>query len=278
MEVPEGADDDAYDRAENILRNINAKSALTYPPEFELDTVGYDSTEIPDGPLDVLFNLVCAATEFTRTVLFGTLAGTVSGQDTDIKNYFNKVERLRTDRYEDDLQDILSMGIDWGIVDIEGDSPENAAMEVPLEWGPLFKIDRLDRAEAMARHVQLVSQGVDNYILEPDEARGLIDEQWADWSDVEFGNLSEDQLDYLDRVNTERAANYGKATPQESEMEASGNPRVGQNGGGRERGETMGSSTPQSADANSELSETAVDRIADRVVSRLEDSDDGAAA
>lgn len=227
MEVPEGASDDDYAKAEDATRNINAKSSITEPPNFNLRIEDNETDMDPAAHFDVVFDEVCAGTEFTRSVLFGTQAGTVSGSETDIKNYFNKIERIRENRLEPELRDI----VEWWALHSDGRGEygvPNGGADFDIEWGPLFKLSALDRAEAMARHVQLVTQGASNYVLSEGEARSILDESWADWTDVDLsGTLSESEKEALDRIDWDGDVN--------------GNPRVGQNGGGRETGETNAS-------------------------------------
>jgi len=180
----------------------------------------------------VLFDQICAATEMTRSVLFGTQAGTVSGSEVDIKNYFNKIERLRRNRYESELRDLVNWYSDYDANDYD----LNSGLE--LEWGPLFKLSELDRAEAMARHVQLVSQAQTNFVMSDAEARSFLQEQWAEWTDVDLSGILED--DEFERLYNILGASDGSLS------DIGGNPRVGQNGGGMEQGQSTASEDPSS--------------------------------
>lgn len=218
MSYEEGTSEEDIDNAEEAMRNINAKSSITEPPGFEMRTLDDDSSDTPiEATYDVYFDQICAGTEFTRSVLFGTQAGTVSGSETDIKNYFNKVERLRETRFEDELTDIVNWYASIDANDYSFDSG------LDMDWGPLFKLSRLDRAEAMARHVQLVTQASSNYVLTPDEARLLLREQWTDWTDIDIDPQAPIDIEDLRAMDGDL-----------DDEEMDGNPAVGQNGGGRD--------------------------------------------
>lgn len=241
MEVPEGADSDHYDRAEQVVRNINAKSSVTEPPGFELRTVDSVESEYdPTSTYEILYDQICANSEFTKSVLFGTQSGTVSGSEVDIKNYFNKVERMRNNRFEDEFSKILRLYEDWGLLN-ESARQELSEMSYDIHWGPLFKLEKLDEAESMRTAVNMASQAVSNYILTPDEARNLLEEDWLEVDEgVDLSALDEPDLDYLDRVNVGRTFNTRGS--QEAEME--GSPRQSNGGGGNEQGSSMSSSNP----------------------------------
>ncbi len=241
MSYEEGATDEQIEKADKAIRNVNAKSSLLEPPGFEIRTVddGRASSPQVEETYDVLFNQVCAGTEFTRSVLFGTQKGGVQGSETDVKNYFNQIERERENRYEDQLRDILRWwdGLDKArnadLYDVDPDAS--------LEWGPLFKLSRLDQAEAMARHVQMVTTATNNFVMTPDEARAILAQEWADWT---YGVLDGEAPVNADDIMNMETGN--------GDDDMGGNPRVGQNGGGRESGQTNSSSEP-AADALNEM-------------------------
>lgn len=226
----EGVSDENVNKAERQMQNVNTKSVITSPPGFDVEAIEKVQQREVEPAFDVMFNQICAATEMTRSVLFGTQAGTVSGSEVDIKNYFNKIERLRRNRYESEMRDLVNWYSQFGARDYELDGGLN------LEWGPLFKLSALDRAEAMSRHVQLVTQAQSNFVMSDEEARSLLEEQWADWSDVELDGILDD--DTMERLFNIAAAQDGELT------DIGGNPRVGQNGGGMEQGQQTASSQP----------------------------------
>jgi len=228
----EGTDEAKVDEAEQQMHNINTKSSIMEPPGFEVRSIEKIQQNEVEPSYSVLFDQICAATEMTRSVLFGTQAGTVSGSEVDIKNYFNKIERLRRNRYESELRDLVNWYSDYDANDYD----LNSGLE--LEWGPLFKLSELDRAEAMARHVQLVSQAQTNFVMSDAEARSFLQEQWAEWTDVDLSGILED--DEFERLYNILGASDGSLS------DIGGNPRVGQNGGGMEQGQSTASEDPSS--------------------------------
>lgn len=228
----EGTDKGKVDEAEQQMHNINTKSSIMEPPGFEVRSIEKIQQNEVEPSYSVLFDQICAATEMTRSVLFGTQAGTVSGSEVDIKNYFNKIERLRRNRYESELRDLVNWYSEYDATDYELDNG------LQLEWGPLFKLSELDRAEAMARHVQLVSQAQTNFVMSDEEARSFLEEQWTDWTDVDLSGILED--DEFERLYNILGASDGSLS------DIGGNPRVGQNGGGMEQGQSTASENPSS--------------------------------
>lgn len=270
VELPEDANDDDWDEANENLQNLNAKSELITPNGYEIQDFQTDGQLQPEEYFNVIFEQVCASTEMTKSVLFGTQTGTVSGSETDIKNYFNKVERMRQREFADDMRSFVSHSINL----VDNRTTDAYDLEFAVEWGPLFKLSQLDAAERMSRVMQTVSSAVDSFLLTPEEARTILQEEWADvdidWTD-DFSTEEKDWLKTLNiaQLGTEAAlpaeANSKLQSEEGEEME--GNPRVGQNGGGNPRGNTIASEQPNTDNA---LTDDEKEDIADMVVEKLE--------
>jgi hypothetical protein len=234
LKPPDGVSPDEWDQANNEMKNINSKSSFTLPPsstagDWELEAVGNGETIETSDKFDAIFSQICAGTEMTKSVLFGTQSGTVSGSETDIKNYFNQVNRLREGRVEDDIEEVVRRFNSW-----DKSLIPNIALGYDVNWEPLFKIDHLDQSEMVRTEIQALSNAVNDYLLTPDEAREILDERWARLdTDIDLDDLTEEQLDYIDRVTVFKNKNFPEGAGEENEMEGKPrNPRVGQNGGG----------------------------------------------
>ncbi len=237
MGYENGVPDDDITAAESSVTNINAKSSIMEPPGFELRAIDTDHDVPVDDIYSVFVEQLCAGTEFTKSVLIGSQTGSVAGSETDVKNYFNQIERDRETLHKPHMKNAVDWYAAFDASDYSFDSGVTS-----LDWGPLFKLSRLDRAEAMARHVQLTTQAVSNYLLEPSEARSVLQEQWADWSDAVVDSDAPVSLEELKELNSDNGDNGGDNDGDDGDV--GGNPRVGQNGGGRERGDVSDSDTP----------------------------------
>lgn len=220
------------------LDNITNKSNVTLPPDHEIDTHGIDGDIDPEPFLDGLIHNICAGSEITRSVLLGTQAGTVSGSSTDIKNYYNQVERHRGDIHSNKLHEAADMASDW----TGQDGVPKSKTDFDINWGPLFKIDEMDRVEAMRTVITAVSSGVSKYLFSHEDAREILQEQWAEIdTDIDISEITEEEMDQLDRINTTKGKQFEQGASSENEVE--GNPRAGQNGGGRSESSGVESNT-----------------------------------
>lgn len=257
VELPEDADDDDWEEANENMQNMNAKSELITPNGYEIDDFQTDGQLQPEEYFETIFEQICASSEMTKSVLFGTQSGTVSGSETDIKNYFNKVERMRQTDFEEDLHRFVNRVVSL----VDGRASADYDLDFEVQWGPMFKLSELDNAERLSRIMQTISTAINDFVLTPDEAREILQEEWADididWQD-DFSDAEKDWLKSLNvaQMGTAEVLNEGG---EGEEME--GNPRVGQNGGGMESGQQTASEDPTS----DSLSDRDVDRIAERV-------------
>jgi len=194
INLPEDADEEDLSSALKVSQNINSKSALVTPDGWNMQQHDSGNEMDPRHFYEPVFDQICANHEMTKSVLFGTQTGTVSGSETDIKNYFNKVERYRSNRGADKIHEYLTLTKQM----IDGRTNDEFTFAPPIEWGPLFKVDRETRLNMLQTQAQGISTLITNYVITPDEARELLNQEWAD---VEYDGLSQQQRDVLDRIN-----------------------------------------------------------------------------
>jgi len=263
VELPEDADQEDYNNAIESMDNLNAKSEIVTPHGYSIEDYQTDGQLQPREYFDVLFDQICANNEMTKSVLFGTQSGTVSGSETDIKNYFNMVERLRNIV----LTEIIKEFVERAYQLQDNRTGDTYTAQFEIEWGPLFKLSEIDMAERTARLVQTVSQGIDNFILTPMEARTILQQEWVDveldWED----EFSDEEIEFLESLNVHQQGGETEAEKLEAKQMFEGMPRQGQNGGGMEQGTTTATENP----ATDSLSDSNVDAIANRVVELLDE-------
>lgn len=255
--LPEDANDEDWEQADENLQNLNAMGELLTPAGYEVEDFQTDGQLDPEPYFEVMFQQVCASLEMTKSVLFGTQSGVVSGSETDIKNYFNQVQRLRQSRVDDDLHEFATRY--YRMTEGRTDNEEYEA-DFDIEWGPLFKLSDLDQAEALTRTMQTLSAAINSFVMTPQEARSVLQEEWAEadigWSD----EFSQEEEEFLRTLNI---AQMGAEAALPDEMKEGSTQQ--QNGGGMQQGQQTAASDP-SVD---NLDNAPVERIAERVAQKL---------
>lgn len=255
VELPEDADDDDWEEANENMKNMNAKSELITPSGYEIDDFQTDGQLQPEEYFETIFEQICASSEMTKSVLFGTQSGTVSGSETDIKNYFNKVERMRQTVFEKDMHRFVNRVVSL----VDNRASGDYDLDFKVSWGPMFKLSQLDSAERLSRVMQTLSAAINDFVLTPMEARSILQEEWSDVEIDWQSEFSEEEKDWLQTLNVAQMGTEAVLEGNGEDME--GNPRVGQNGGGMEQGQQTASEQPTSDG----LSDRDVDRIAEQV-------------
>lgn len=233
VHLPNDATQEEFNKAQRQFSNLNAKSELFLPAgpsgmsedTYEINQFTSGDMVEPDEYFDVIFDQICATHEMTKSVLFGTQSGTVSGSETDIKNYFNKVERYRQTRATKWIMDFLDRVkflLDGRVKD------DDAHMDVEIEWNALFTLNDTERINAMQSLASTMQVAVNGFMLTPDEARSILAEEWADY-DMDFDDLSETEKQLLADINQ-----IGLTPDDEEQREGEGR--------GEEGEETNGSS------------------------------------
>lgn len=248
--APDSTSEEKFDDLNEMMANINSKSALTLPhPDFEVNVAETGEGIDPEPYFDVVFDQICAGVEMTRSVLFGTQAGVTSGSETDIKNYYNQVHRFQENRAADKFHEVVSRIASWSEQNPESSKIiPNLALGFRLSWHPIFKIDALDKAEERRTMANALTFLINGFALTPDEARSIINEEWAEM-DLDFDDLTDDQIQWLEEINLSKTGSGSleaqEVNPREG-GDAKGNPQSGQNGGGMEQGQSTASEQPDS--------------------------------
>ncbi|TKX58916.1 hypothetical protein EXE44_05055 [Halorubrum sp. SS7] len=229
VEPPESWGMDEWDEASGQMSDLSMMSDALLPPGSELSVAEGVSEFDPEPFFAVLINALCAGTEFTKSVLEGTQTGTVSGSETDVKNYFNFVERLRTG----EIQDEMMAGYEK-VARHDPSTVPQVSGGFTIDWGPLFKPTDIERAEGMVSIITAATNGIKNYVLTPSEAREVIEAGWAEFDmDTDLGeSLTEAEMDTLDRINMNEA---GQGL-QDNEPNNRTAPQQGGSEGGRPEG------------------------------------------
>lgn len=223
-------DPDTVDDIRKEWRGLNSMAEAVIPPDFELDLHSTEGNLEPEEYFDVIFDEICASTEMTKSVLFGTQTGTTTGSETDIKNYFNQVERFRRNTVEDDINEFVRM-----VMRANKSVVPTFAMAYRIQWPELFRLNPLDEAERWNRVMNTLNQAANQFFITPNEGREILSEMLNEEYDIELeGDLDESDFEMLE--NLQMAQVGAETTGEKSE----GNPRVGNNGGGMEQGQTTG--------------------------------------
>jgi hypothetical protein len=251
--LPEDADDEDMEEAHDNLQNVNAKSELITPAGYEIEDFNTDGQLEPRDYFDVLFEQVCASNEMTKSVLFGTQSGTVSGSETDIKNYFNKVAKYQNNRAAEHIEDFVAAAR----VMLDGRTKGTYQPDLSIEWNPLFRLTALDRAEVMNRKMQTARIAVDTFALKPVEVRRLLDEEWAAIDLDTEEPFTAEEIEMLESLNlhqvgqeptSEVEASKAAEKGESEQAKGKGNPEKGQYGGGMKKGQKTASNDPTTQD------------------------------
>jgi len=242
VETPSDYGESEFNEARDALHNLSAASEMVFPPGTEFEVYDGASDFDPETFYDVLIEEVAAATEFTKSVLLGTQTGTVSGSETDVKNYFNAVEEKRHNAYENDIDEALRMVSSWDLTVVP-----TFALGYQIEWEPLFQVDEVERVNGLARVVDAAAGAINSYVMTPSEAREFVEHEFAEFeADVDLDALSEADMDRLDRVNLRQNGSAQGAA--EDEPDIGGDVRRGNENaageGGMEQGQQTAASDP----------------------------------
>jgi len=240
IEPPEAWGPEEWDNAQNQLEDISMASDAVLPPGSELSVAEGVSEFDPVPIYKVLVESICAGTVFTKSILQGTQSGTVAGSETDVKGYFDGIQVLREQEIAPDFRSTLKM---VSLYDQSTVPRITDVDNIEFDWGPLFKPTDVEQAEGLVSVVTAATNAIKNYVLTPNEARSILEQEWAELdTDVDLDDLAEEDMDTLDRINMNEAGqgiHDNEPVNEENVRESPMN-----NSGGRPQGSTEDQSQP----------------------------------
>lgn len=239
LNLPERADAETLEQVRNNFRNMNAKGDAVLPHGFEMDVKGVDGQITPDEYFGPLFEQICATVEMTKSVLFGTQAGTTSGTESDQKSYYNQVNRYRKNRAEAKIREF----VEW-MNRMDKSAVPNLALSYEIEWPALFEPSSMDKKEILSRAVQSTQGMIEHYMITPNQGREIMDQAVEEAGyDVDLSDdLTAEDFDDIMELLVAQQGSEG-LWPMGEESQSQGNPQK-QNGGGMSTGQTISGEQP----------------------------------
>lgn len=229
-------------KARKQFRNVNAKSDVVLPHGWDMEVHETDGQLDPEQYIEPLIQQICASVEMTKSVLFGTQSGTVSGSETDITNYTTQVERMRQNQTESEFQYFIK----WLSVRDLSVVP-TFALGYEIAWNDLFEPSALDKSEVLNRNVQSIKMAEEYAAISANEARDLFKEaiKEAGFETEIEGKMTPEKINETLEilVSQQGSAALWPIGPESAKFESEGGNQ--QNGGpGREYGSTNAKSQP----------------------------------
>lgn len=200
-ETPQSYTEDQWQQVDDQLHDLVMASSVTLPSGTELDTHDAATEFDPEPFYGVLINNLAATSMVTKSVLIGAMTGEVAGSESDTKNYLQQVDAYRRNRLTELIREAVEKmhTLDQSVI-------PTFSLGFTLSWEPLVRIEGVDRLEGMVRVLTAASNGVQNYMLTPDEARSLVEDELAKLdTEVSLDDLQESQMDTFDRINKAEA-------------------------------------------------------------------------
>lgn len=240
LTLPERAEEEDLESAREEFTNLNAKSEGVFPTGYELEVHETDGSLEPEGYFDPIFDQICAAHEMTRSVIFGTQSGTVSGSDSDQQNYLNQVNRFRHTKAEDDLERFVRRLSQW-----DKSTVPNLALGYRIKWEPLYKLSEVNKVEAIRTAVNAATMASEQFYISPQEGRELLDQLLGERYDLDLSeDLDPEDFEMLEEVQIAQMGAESLEEKMETRAEAKGNPQMKAKGSGVSRGQTESQEQP----------------------------------
>jgi SPP1 gp7 family putative phage head morphogenesis protein len=138
LELPDDADQDEFDEADEKFKDISARSEFVTPAGYKIYLHGTQNVMSPAPYTQHNLKCISAGLDVPYQLVLGTGAGAVTGAEMNLKDYYQSIavmQKLIVEPYVRELIDVLQG---------TGQIP---AGPYQLTWNPLEEMDEKERAE-----------------------------------------------------------------------------------------------------------------------------------
>lgn len=143
--VPEDADDDEVDDAEEVFKNINVRSYFIKPPGYQFELVATNNALNPQPYLDYMLTTLAAGAFGSKVAMLGTEAGALTGSEINMHEKYSIIADEQSNFVEPILHELVLRDQKWGLL------PKGRFW---FDWNTLWEMDENETADVELKRAQ----------------------------------------------------------------------------------------------------------------------------
>lgn len=214
-----GVDDLGQDEKDELKATMNflfhTEALALIGSEDELAKVSTPVTGI-NFLLDYVWDYLCGAVKMPKSVIKGQEAGTITGAQYDIINYYSRISAMQENELRPMLEHLIKlimMSEEFGHI-----NPDN--LDWKLKFNPLWQVDQKTDAEIRYQIAQADQIYMQNGVLDPEQVKETRFGEFGPTNGSKFNgdSLALDKLPKaeLERIAKEVARAYSEARSHET--------------------------------------------------------------
>lgn len=142
--------------------------------------------------IDFAWQSLAAASSIPKSVLTGQEAGTLTGAQYDVINYYDQVKSQQEQQLKPQIMQIVRYLMYASDVADGYEDPDSFTWDI--EFNPLWDADDETQSKVLLNNVQAANQAVSGGLLDPDEARTMLSGQKGAVKSTATDSLDETEL------------------------------------------------------------------------------------
>lgn len=122
--------------------------------------------------LDFAWQSLSAASNIPKSVLTGQEAGTITGAQYDVVNYYDRIKSMQENMLKPQLEYIVQL-LFWAS-DVAGGSMNPSTVDWSIEFNPLWSADDETQSQTLLNNMNAGAAAVSAGIMDPDEVKAML--------------------------------------------------------------------------------------------------------
>lgn len=154
--VPDDADEEEVDDAEEMWKDFNSRSYFVYPQAYKPELLATNIALNPEPYADYVLSTIAAASTGSKVALLGTEAGAVTGSEVNMQEWYGAVADEQANYVEPVLKAFIKACQFFKVL------PEG---EFWFTWKPLFEMDDNEKADIALKNAQALQATASALVL-----------------------------------------------------------------------------------------------------------------
>lgn len=122
--------------------------------------------------IDFAWQALAAASNIPKSVLTGQEAGTITGAQYDVINYYDQIKSQQQNELKPQIMQIVRYLM--YATDVANGSEDPDGLSWDIEFNPLWDSDDETNSKVLLNNVQAASAAITSGIMDPDEAKTML--------------------------------------------------------------------------------------------------------
>lgn len=202
-EVANLSDDDRVKFLYRLSSAMTTEGVMAIDADEDFTKIGTPLSGVGDI-IDFAWQALAAASIIPKSVLTGQEAGTLTGAQYDVINYYDQIRSQQEQQLKPQLMQIVRYLM--YATDVADGYEDPDALNWDIEFNPLWDSDAETESKVLLNNVQAANQAVSGGLMDPDDAKAMLAGQEGAVRSTLKGDSIDDQVlaEYqkaLDRIH-----------------------------------------------------------------------------